>query len=59
MDPFIAYLKSLPVETPKEQSRIRRGYKIKRVISQLSIAEQKEKEAAAIRAIAESMRRRE
>jgi hypothetical protein len=54
-DPFIEYLKSLLVEPPKKSEKIRRGYKVKHSQSSSSIAEQKAKEEAAIRAIAESM----
>jgi hypothetical protein len=56
-DQFVAYLKTIPAEIPKEQATVRRGYKIKRVISELSTEQQKEKEAAAIRAIADFMRK--
>ena len=56
-DQFVAYLKTIPAEIPKEQTTVRRGYKIKRVISELSTEQQKEKEAAAIRAIADFMRK--
>jgi hypothetical protein len=56
-DQFAAYLKTIPAEIPKEQTTVRRGYKIKRVISELSTEQQKEKEASAIRAIADSMRK--
>ena len=56
-DQFIAYLKAIPAEIPKEQTIVRRGYKIKRVISELSTEQQKEKEASAIRVIADSMRK--
>jgi hypothetical protein len=56
-DQFVAYLKTIPAEIPKEQTTVRRGYKIKRVISELSTEQQKEKEASAIRAIADSMRK--
>ena len=56
-DQFIAYLKTIPAEIPKEQTTVRRGYKIKRVISEISTEQQKEKEASAIRAIADSMRK--
>ena len=56
-DQFVAYLKTLPAEIPKEKTTVRRGYKIKRVVSELSTEQQKEKEAAAIRAIADSMRK--
>jgi len=54
---FIAYLKTIPVEIPKEQTIVRRGYKIKRVVSQLSTEQQKVKEVAAIRTIADSMQK--
>jgi hypothetical protein len=56
-DQFVAYLKTIPAKSPKEQTTVRRGYKIKRVVSKLSTEQQKEKEAAAIRAIANSMRK--
>ena len=56
-DQFVAHLKTLPTEIPKEKITVRRGYKIKRVVSELSTEQQKEKEAAAIRAIADSMRK--
>jgi hypothetical protein len=56
-DQFIAYLKALPAEIPKTQTSMWRGYKIKRVVSELSPEQQKEKEAAAIRVIADSMRK--
>jgi len=36
---------------------VRRGYKIKRVILEISMEQQKEKEASAIRAIADYMRK--
>ena len=54
-DPFIEYLKTLPVEAPKKAEQIRRGYKVKHSQSSGSTEEQKAKEEAAIRAIAESM----
>ena len=55
--PFIEYLKTLPVEPPKKSERIRRGYKVKHSTSTGSTEEQKAKEEAAIRAIADSMRK--
>ena len=57
-DQFVAYLKTIPAEIPKEQTTVRRGYKIKRVITEISTEQQKEKEASAIRAIADSMRKK-
>ena len=54
-NPFIEYLKALPVEPPKKSVKIRRGYKIKHSQSSGSAEEQMAKEEAAIRAIAESM----
>jgi hypothetical protein len=57
-DPFIAWLKNVPNEIPKETTTRRRGYKIKTVTVTISDAERKEKEAAAIRAVADSMRRK-
>jgi hypothetical protein len=56
-DRFIAWLKTLPAEIPKEKTVQRRGYKIKTVLAEVSMAEQKEKETAAIRAVASAMRR--
>jgi len=56
-DQFVVFLKTIPVEKPKERTTVRRGYKIKRVVSKLSTDQQKEKEASAIRAIANSMRK--
>ena len=53
--PFIEYLTSLPVELSKKSENIRRGYKVKHSQSSVSREEQKAKEEAAIRAIAESM----
>lgn len=58
-DPFIEYLKSLPVELPKKSEKIRRGYKVRHSQSSVSTEEQKAKEEAAIRAIAESMQTKE
>ena len=55
-NPFIEYLKSLPVEPPKKSEKIRRGYKVKHSQSSVSTEEQRAKEEAAIRAIADSMR---
>lgn len=57
-DQFVTYLKAIPTEIPKEQTTVRRGYKIKRVVSELSTEQQKEKETVAIRAIADSMRKK-
>ncbi|MGZ5545577.1 MAG: type IV secretory system conjugative DNA transfer family protein, partial [Limisphaerales bacterium] len=56
-DQFIAYMKTLPMEKPKEFVEVRRGYKIKRVLSEHAIEQQKDKEVIAIRAIADSMRK--
>jgi hypothetical protein len=56
-DQFVAYLKTIPAEIPKEQTTVRRGYKIKRVITEISTEQQTEKEASAIRAIADFMRK--
>jgi hypothetical protein len=57
-DPFIEYLKTLPVEPPKKSEKIRRGYKVKHSQSSGSTEEQMAKEEAAIRAIAESMQQK-
>jgi hypothetical protein len=56
--PFIEYIKTLPVEPPKKSEKIRRGYKVKHSKSTGSMEEQKAKEEAAIRAIAESMQQK-
>ena len=56
-DPFIEYLKSLPVEPPKKSEKIRRGYKVKHSQSSGSTEEHMAKEEAAIRAIADSMQK--
>jgi hypothetical protein len=57
-DTFIEYLKSLPVEPPKKSEKVYRGYKLKNSKSSGSVEEQKAKDEAAIRAIAESMQTR-
>ena len=59
-DPFIAYLKSLPlpvVPTPAVP-KIHRGYKVKSSFSDLSPEEQKQREEMAIQSIAEAMKKR-
>jgi len=56
-DPFIEYLRTLPVEAPKKSEKIRRGYKVKHSQSSGSTEEQMAKEEAAIRAIADSMQK--
>jgi hypothetical protein len=58
LNQFIERLKSLPKEPPKKSERIRRGYKIKHSQSSGSTAEQKIKEEAAIRAIAEAVQQK-
>jgi hypothetical protein len=57
-DQFIAHLQTLPIEPTEKKPTMRRGYRIKTVISELSPEKQKEKDAAAIRAIADSMRKK-
>ena len=57
-DEFMAYLKTLPTEAPPGTVTVRRGYKIKRIVSALPPELQKEREAVAIRSIAESMRKK-
>ncbi len=57
-NPFIEYLKTLPVEPPRKSERIRRGFKVKHSRSSGSAEEQMAKEEAAIRAIAESMQKK-
>jgi hypothetical protein len=59
-DHFIAQLKPLaqaPPEAEKPPEK-RRGYIVKRTVSKLSPEEQKQREQAGIRSIAEAMRRK-
>ena len=60
-DGFIAYLQVLkPVALPTPQTEvIRKGYRVKRAVSKLTREEERKREAAAIRSIAESMRRKD
>jgi hypothetical protein len=59
-DAFIAYLHSLPVAAPKtpETPETRKGYRVKRSAPKLTLEEQKQREDAAIRSIAEAMKRK-
>ena len=57
-EPFIAYLKELPVAPKKPQEIVSHGYKIKSSNPAASTEAQKGKEEAAIRAIAESMKKK-
>jgi hypothetical protein len=59
-DQFIERLKEMAPPIPKEPEspEMRRGYKIKRSVSKLTREEQKQREDAAIRSIAETMRRK-
>ena len=56
-DAFIAFLQNLPFENP-ELPKKRRGYTIKRSKSKLSPEEEKEREDAGIRAIAETLKKK-
>jgi hypothetical protein len=56
-DEFIARLQALPPQVPKAPET-RRGYKIKRSARDLSPEEQRQREEAAIRSIAEAMRKK-
>jgi hypothetical protein len=58
-DPFIDYLKSMaaPLPSAPEPPQTRRGYKVKRSVSKVTLEEQKQREGEAIRSIAETMRR--
>ena len=55
-DQFIAYLKTVPVEIPKEKITVRRGYKVKRSAPALTEAEQRQREELANQMMAEAMR---
>jgi hypothetical protein len=61
-DAFISRLKEMAPPTPtpaaSQPPETRRGYKVKRSVSKLSQEEQKERGEAAIRSIAESMRKK-
>jgi len=59
-DPFIAHLQTLAPPIPKAPAapETRRGYTIKRSVTKLPLEEQKQREEAAIRSIAESMKRK-
>jgi hypothetical protein len=59
-DTFISHLKNLPqpAENLPETVKNRRGYKVKRSLPSLTPEAQKQKEEAAIRSIAEAMRRK-
>jgi hypothetical protein len=56
-DEFIARLQELPPQAPKAPET-RRGYKIKRSARDLNPEEQRQREEAAIRSIAEAMRKK-
>jgi hypothetical protein len=56
-DEFIAFLQALPPQVPKAPET-RRGYKIKHTMRDLSPEEQGQREEAAIRLIAEAMRKK-
>jgi isopenicillin N synthase-like dioxygenase len=55
-DEFIARLQALPPQVPKAPET-RRGYKIKHTVKELTPEEQKQREEAAIKSIAEAMRK--
>ena len=57
-DEFIAHLKGLPVAPKKQKEIVSHGYKIKSSKPAASTEAQKAKEEAAIRAIAESMKKK-
>jgi isopenicillin N synthase-like dioxygenase len=59
-DEFIARLQALPPQAPKAPAapETRRGYKIKHTVRDLSPEEQTQRENAAIRSIAEAMKRK-
>ena len=58
-DQLIAALNAMQQPVPKAPVEMRRGYKVKRSLPQLTPEEQRQKEDAAIRTIAETMRRRQ
>jgi hypothetical protein len=57
-DGFIAHLRELPPHVPKAQEvpETRRGYRIRRTVTKLTPEEQRQREEAAIRSIAELVR---
>jgi len=59
-DPFIAYLKALklpmPQPVPKDSETMRHGYKVKRSVPKLTVEEQRQREDAVTRLMAEAMR---
>jgi hypothetical protein len=57
-DQFITHLQTLQTPQKPEAPEMRRGYKIKRSVRELTAQEQKQREEAAIRSIAETMRRK-
>jgi hypothetical protein len=57
-DSFIAYLEALPLPEVKTEPKKRRGYTVKRSNATPSPQDQKRREEAAIRSIAEAMRRK-
>jgi hypothetical protein len=59
-DQFIAHLNGLPLPVPKhlDKTKTSHGYKVKRSLPTLTPEEQKQKEEAAIRAMADSMRKK-
>ena len=60
-DQFIADLKHIPLPTPAEVSEktvVRRGYKVKRSLPQLTFAEQKQREDVTNRVLSEAILRK-
>jgi len=58
-DEFIAFLKSLPPPPPPEpETKIHLGYKVKKTLAKTSNEDREQKEAAAVRAISDSVKRK-
>jgi hypothetical protein len=55
-DQFIAHLKTVPVDVPKEKTTVRRGYKVRRSAPALTEAELRQRERIANQTMADSMR---
>ena len=57
-DQFIAYLKTLPLPTPKDSVSIHHGYRVKRSAPKLTVEERRQREEIAHRMMADAMRKK-